>query len=155
MGERNMISSIRTFIRHVFVKSFMRFYYVTIFGMQIHKTAIISLKAKLDKTYPKGIKIGKYTGISGGVVILTHDHIIGNKVHKKTVIGNNVFIGVNAIILPGVIIGNNVIVSAGSVVKKNVPDNCIVEGNPAKVIYENVSITKYGQLTDYIKRQKM
>ena len=49
-------------------------------------------------------------------------------------IGNNVFIGMKSTILKGVHIGNNVIVGAGSVVVKDVPDNCIVAGNPAKII---------------------
>lgn len=49
-------------------------------------------------------------------------------------IGNDVWIGGNATILPGVRIGNNVVVAAGAVVDKDVPDNCVVGGVPAKVI---------------------
>ena len=49
-------------------------------------------------------------------------------------IKNNVFIGSNSIILPGVTINSNVIVAAGSVVTKSVPSNSVVGGNPAKVI---------------------
>ncbi|XQW85920.1 DapH/DapD/GlmU-related protein [Thalassotalea piscium] len=49
-------------------------------------------------------------------------------------IGDNVFIGWGSIVLPGVCIGNNVVVGAGSVVTKNIPDNSVVAGNPAKVI---------------------
>ncbi len=49
-------------------------------------------------------------------------------------IGDDVWIGGNAIILPGVTIGNNVIVAAGAVVTKDVPDNCVVGGIPAKKI---------------------
>ena len=47
---------------------------------------------------------------------------------------NNVFIGSNTIILPNVRIGNNVMIGAGSVVTKDVPDNSVVVGNPARVI---------------------
>jgi maltose O-acetyltransferase len=50
------------------------------------------------------------------------------------IIGNSVFIGVGAIILPGISIGNNVVVAAGSVVTKNVPNDVVIAGNPAKVI---------------------
>lgn len=50
------------------------------------------------------------------------------------VIGNDVWIGTNAIVLPNVTIGNHVIVGAGSIVTKNVPDGAIVAGNPAKII---------------------
>ena len=51
-------------------------------------------------------------------------------IERPTVIGNNVRIGSNATLLP-VKIGNNVIIGAGSVVTKDIPDNCIVYGNPA------------------------
>lgn len=55
-------------------------------------------------------------------------------------IGDNVFVGLNAIIMPGVHIGNNSIIGAGSVVTKNVRDDVVVAGNPAKEI---CSITKF------------
>lgn len=52
-------------------------------------------------------------------------------------IGDNVWIGAGAIILPGVTIGNNVVIGAGSVVTKDVPDNVIAFGNPCRVVREN------------------
>ena len=48
--------------------------------------------------------------------------------------GNNVFVGFGSIILPGVTIGDNVIVGAGSVVRKDIPENSVVFGNPACVV---------------------
>lgn len=68
-------------------------------------------------------------------------------------IGNNVFVGHSAIILPGITIGNNVIVASGSVVTKNVPDNVIVGGNPAKIIkpiedYKEKMINLYKQFPE-------
>ena len=53
---------------------------------------------------------------------------------REICIGDNVWIGGNAVINPGVRIGNNVVVASGSVVTKNVPDNVVVGGNPAKMI---------------------
>ena len=53
---------------------------------------------------------------------------------KSVAIGNNVWIGSRVTILPGVSIGNGVVIGAGAVVTKNMPDNCICGGNPAKVI---------------------
>ena len=53
------------------------------------------------------------------------------------IIGNNVWIGGGAIILPGVTIGNNVVIGAGSVVTKNIPDNVIAAGSPCRVIRRN------------------
>ena len=53
------------------------------------------------------------------------------------IIGNNVWIGGGAIIMPGVTIGNNVVIGAGSIVTKDIPDNVIAYGNPCKVVREN------------------
>lgn len=49
-------------------------------------------------------------------------------------IGNNVWIGGNVVILPGVTIGNNVVIGAGSVVTKDIPDNVIAAGNPCRIL---------------------
>lgn len=55
---------------------------------------------------------------------------------KGITIGNNVWIGGNAVINPGVCIGNNAVIGSGSVVVKNIPDNVIAAGNPCRVIRE-------------------
>ena len=57
---------------------------------------------------------------------------------EPIIIGDNVWLGINSIILKGVTRGDNAIVAAGSVVTKNVPPNSIVAGNPAKVIKTNI-----------------
>ena len=63
---------------------------------------------------------------------------LGNKIHGRNdlvpTIGNNVMLGANVNIIGDITIGNNVIVGAGSVVVKDIPDNCVVAGNPAKII---------------------
>ena len=62
---------------------------------------------------------------------------IGNKnldANLRPTIGDNVAIGVNCVLIGDITIGNNVVIGAGSVVVKDVPDNCIVAGNPAKII---------------------
>lgn len=63
---------------------------------------------------------------------------IGNKKHglneQVPTIGNNVSLGANVVIIGDVTIGDNVIVGAGSVVVKDIPSNCVVAGNPAKII---------------------
>lgn len=53
---------------------------------------------------------------------------------KPVSVGNNVWIGGNVVVLPGVKIGNNVVIGAGSVVNKDIPDNSLVVGNPARKI---------------------
>lgn len=97
----------------------------------------------IDVTRPYLLEIGKYTKITQGTIILTHDYSLSvlRRVYgewlgegKKTYIGDIVFIGMNSIILMGTHIGNNVIVGAGSVVRGNIPDNVVIAGNPAKVV---------------------
>lgn len=115
-----------------------------IYGMNIHKTALVSLKAKLDKTNPRGVNIGEGTYVAFGAVILTHDMSRNYKADVK--IGRNCFIGCNSIIMPGVEIGDSVVVAAGAVVTKKVESNCIVAGNPANVIKKDIETIKLGIL---------
>lgn len=101
------------------------------------------LSQTIDRERPWMIEIGDYCKITKGTIILAHDYsrsvlrrkygeVIGEA--GTTTIGDNVFIGMNSIILMGTHIGNNVIVGAGSVVHGNVPDNCVIAGNPARII---------------------
>lgn len=89
------------------------------------------------------ISIGNRVTITDGVKILTHDgatwlirneHGCRFQRFAAVEIGDNVFIGVNAIIMPGITIGSNVIIGAGSVVTKNLSSNGVYVGNPAKFI---------------------
>lgn len=92
--------------------SFYPAYLRCCFGMEIGKNVMISYKARLDKTVnPKGIHIGDYTWVLAGAYILAHDHC--RKIKKDTFIGSNCVIGINSIIMPGVVVGNQVVVGGG------------------------------------------
>lgn len=85
------------------------------------------------------ITIGDNVLIGPNCNIFTTNHPIAPKNRKSTIskaitIKNDVWIGGNVTILPGITINANSIVGAGSVVTKDVPENVIVAGNPAKVI---------------------
>lgn len=90
---------------------------------------------------PYLIEIGNDCQITAGVKFFTHG---GAKVARiidpafdcfgKVKIGNNVYIGTNSLIMPGVTVGNNVLIAAGSVVTHSVPDNVVIGGNPAHII---------------------
>lgn len=135
---------IHVHFRHWLLRCVNSIYYRRLLGMSVHESALISLKAKLDKTNPRGIHIGEFSHVAFGATILTHDMV--RRLHANTYVGRCCFIGANSIILPGVSVGNNVIVAAGAVVTKDVPDNCIVGGNPAKVIKSEIKTGHYGIL---------
>lgn len=109
----------------------------------------------IDLTRPWLIEIGKNVQITIGVKILTHGYdwsVLKGKYGEvlgsagKVTIGDNCFIGMNTVILKGTTIGNNTIIGAGSVVTGGYPSDCVIAGNPAKVI---CSLDEYRE-----KRQK-
>lgn len=93
-------------------------------------------------TEPWIITLGKNVHITNGVKFLTHDggtllfrsRVPDLEITKPIVIGNDVYIGNEVIILPGVHIGNRCIIGAGAVVSKDIPDNSVAVGVPARVI---------------------
>lgn len=91
----------------------------------------------------KDIEIGENVAIARDVVIRdtdAHEIIGSNHIKIKPVkIGDHVWIGARAMIMKGVTVGNGAIIAAGAIVTKDVPQNCIAAGVPAKIIKENVT----------------
>lgn len=113
-------------------------------GCEINKTAEIIAEPYL-------VTLGDHVRITSGVKLITHDGgvIVARRMESakaivpnikeadifgKITVGNNVHIGVNAIIMPNVVIGDNVIIGAGAVVTKDIPSNSVAVGVPARSI---------------------
>lgn len=121
----------------------------------------IHVEAPFHCDYGKNIEVGDFFFANYNLVILDVGKVVignnvmfapnvsiytaGHPIHPDSrnsgyeygiavTIGNNVWIGGNVVINPGVTIGNNVVVGSGSVVTKDIPDNCIAAGNPARII---------------------
>lgn len=107
-------------------------------GMKVGKSFKRLNGVILDPAHCWLIEIGDNVTMAPRVHILCHDAStkvnLGYTKIGKVVIGNNVFIGAESVVLPNVNIGNNVIVGANSTITHSIPDNVVVAGNPAKVI---------------------
>lgn len=102
-----------------------------------------SIATKYFGSEPYLVEIGDHVQITSDVRFFTHGGgwVFRNKYPDfdsfgKIKIGNNVYIGNCAMIMPGVTVGNNVVIGAGSIVTKSIADNTIVAGNPARRIGE-------------------
>jgi maltose O-acetyltransferase len=107
-------------------------------GVKIGENCKIQFDVVIDYSHYWLIEIGDNVTIAPRVHILAHDastfNYFGYTKIGKVNIGDNVFIGANSTVLPGVKIGKNAIIGAGSVVTKDIQENSIAVGNPAKVI---------------------
>lgn len=135
------LAAFRTRLYH-YNSAAQRWWYRTVWKMDIGRDVRLSRSAKLDRTNPRGVHIGDCTLVSFDAAILTHDFVGGR--HVDTWVGSHCFIGARSIIMPGIRIGNHCIVGSGAVVTADVPDNCIVVGNPARVLKEGIVTGRWG-----------
>lgn len=111
-------------------------------GVKIGADCFIDPNAILETAYPENITLGNDVRVTAGAIIMTHikpphylrDEEIVPNVLKPVVLHDHSFIGVNAVILPGVTVGKAAVVASGAVVSSDVPPYTMVAGNPAKVI---------------------
>jgi len=107
-------------------------------GVQLGKGVTVERGAKLDPGHPWLISIGDGSTIAPEVYIIAHDASVRQPMGwtklQRVTIGADVFVGLRAIIMPGVTIGDGAIIGAGAVVTRDVPAGAVVGGNPAVVI---------------------
>lgn len=144
-------------------------YYRKYFGIKIGKDCVFTGKRISFGSEPYLIEIGNRVRITADVKFETHDGGVGIfrdefpgiNIFGKIKLGDNTFIGHNAIIMPGVTIGSNVVIGAGSIVTKDIPSNTVAVGVPARVIstiesYKEKALKKavYIKNTDPVLRKE-
>ena len=112
-------------------------------GHHLHLGSYVYANFNLTLVDDGHIYIGDRVMIGPNVTIATASHPVDLELrgrnlqfNKDVHIGDNVWIGSNAIILPGVTIGKNTVIGAGSIVTRDIPENVIALGNPCKVLRE-------------------
>lgn len=111
-------------------------------GVRMGLDCFIDPTAILETAYPENITLGDDVRVTAGAIVMTHikaPHLLRDKGYVPTVIKpvtlcSHSFIGVNAVVMPGVTIGEGAVVTSGSVVLSDVPPFTMVLGNPAKVV---------------------
>ncbi|TDL32551.1 acetyltransferase [Jeotgalibacillus sp. S-D1] len=108
--------------------------YRTFLGVKVGDQTAFALMVMLDVMFPEKISVGRNSVIGYNTTILAHEYLIREYRLGKVEIGDEVMIGANSTILPGVKIGNGAIVSACTLVHKDVPAGAFVGGNPMQII---------------------
>lgn len=127
------------FLRRILKKQVVSEDYYRNIGVSIGKNFQFNSGYPIDENFPWLITIGDNVTLASNVRLLAHDastaKINGVKTKVGIIkIGNNVFVGADSVVLCNVRIGNNVVIGANSVVTKDIPDNSVYAGNPAKFI---------------------
>ncbi|MUK89102.1 acetyltransferase [Ornithinibacillus sp. L9] len=103
--------------------------------MKVGEETSFALMVMPDIMFPERITVGANSVIGYNTTILAHEYLIKEYRIGEVTIGDEVLIGANSTILPGVTIGDGAVVSAATLVHKDVPAGSFVGGNPMKIIY--------------------
>ncbi|KEP28023.1 acyltransferase [Bacillus zhangzhouensis] len=109
--------------------------YRTFLRMKVGEDTAFALMVMVDLMFPEKITVGRNSVVGYNTTILSHEYLIKEYRLGEVYIGDEVLIGANSTILPGVTIGDGAIVSAGTLVHKDVPAGSFVGGNPMRMIY--------------------
>lgn len=113
----------------------------------IARNVTIERNVNLDRVFPGSIYIGEGSLVASSATILSHEHVYRDPVdpdlplHSPVYIGQRCFIGVAAVVLPGVRIGDDCLIGAGSVVSRDIPAGSIAVGVPARVIRSGIRMS--------------
>lgn len=124
-------ASVIMLVHRIPIPKIKNFFY-RLLGTEIGEHTVFGTKT--DMFFPDHIKVGDNCIIAGESKILAHEFLNGEYRKGRVKIGDNVVIGQDSIVLPGVTIGDNATVGAGSVVTRDVEPDTKVAGNPARKI---------------------
>lgn len=109
--------------------------YRTFLKMEVGQQTAFALMVFPDVMFPERIRVGENTIIGFNSTILAHEYLIDEYRIGDVVIGDEVMIGANSTILPGVTIGDGAVVSAATLVNRDIPPGAFAGGNPVRIIY--------------------
>lgn len=119
--------------------------YRTFLKMKVGDETSFALMVMPDTMFPEKITVGRNSVIGYNTTILAHEYLIKEYRIGEVIIGDEVMIGANSTILPGITIGDHAIVSAGTLVHKDIPAGSFVGGNPMRLIYTREEMNKRNQ----------
>lgn len=127
-----MLNKVRLLVRSLYLKRLVKN------GLKVGSDFQMEKGCNIDANFPWLIEIGSNVTFASKVCLLAHDastkKLVGYTRIGRVSIGNNVFVGYGAIILPGVAVGDDAVVGAGALVTKDVPAGKVVAGVPARVL---------------------
>ncbi len=137
-GVRNFI--IIQLARYCPILGLKNWMYRHLLRMEVGADTAFGLMVMVDVFFPERIRIGQNSVIGYNTTILAHEYLIREYRLGDVIIGDEVMVGANCTILPGITIGDGAVVAAGSVVHKDVAAGSFVGGNPLRMLADAVVI---------------